>query len=132
MANATSADLESPPDSPGVRLRVQPKGVTLKCYYEGCEENALYPCVAIGCCKDYGCGQGICATHCSKKIVQYDRYGKPPKFCTNCEPVVLKWLWINTCVPFGVFLFLLTGLLLLITLHYNGTKLVETLPEAGG
>ena len=56
VANDRTDDLESPPDSPGTRLRVVVKGETLKCYYADCEKDALYPCVAIGCCKNYGCG----------------------------------------------------------------------------
>ena len=92
----------------------------------------MYPCVAVGCVKNYGCGKGICSEHCSKKIVQYDRYGKPPKFCTNCESNVVTWIWINTCVPFGVFVVMLLATVLVIVLHYEGIDINESLPEAGG
>lgn len=99
-------------------IDINPRGLMMHCYYEGCRKTAVYPCIAVGCCKNYGCTRGICEDHCSKKIVQFDRYGKPPKFCTNCEKRVTNSMWINTCVPFGVFLILIICLVIVLTVHY--------------
>ena len=96
----------------------------VKCYYEDCKENANYPCIATGCCSNFGCGRGVCIKHLSKKIVSFDRYATPPKFCTNCESKVLKGMIINLVVPIVILLLLMIAVIVLaVTLSQQNNAL---------
>ena len=108
-----------PADTESMYKPLPTQKLAIPCYYEGCTHQATFLCTAIGCIKNYGCGRGVCEFHKSKRNVQYDRYTKPPQFCQDCEPRVVKWIWINTCIPFFVFLVVLCCLMLIIVQYYN-------------
>jgi hypothetical protein len=90
----------------------------LNCHVDDCTKIGVENCLAVGCCKNHGCGKPTCSDHFSKKVfVRLDMYTKPYTCCVDCEKKVGCLLWTNMLIPFSVIVVLLLALIIMLVLY---------------